>query len=584
MDVAVPPSEAWAEVRHADLGAASPLVRALFALRTLGAAHGEELALRVDALRSTPERPGFQVLVDAPPREVVVGAIGKVWQLDIPFVHVAGADAFEQFREPGFVKVAWALRVLPRGDRDARVEVEVRVDATDDASWEKFEAYFAWIGPGSRFVRRSVLGALVRRLGSPDAAEEDRPRIGDELLPDAREAMTHGITIHATPELIWPWLVQMGCDRAGFYSVDLLDDGGRRSAREIHPELQELRVGDVVPTAPGSAEGFEVLRIVPNRALVLGGLYDPVAVGQLPFDSPRPERFWHVTWAFELEPLEPAITRLHVRARAAFPDAGGAKVAWIRPVHAFMEAAQLRGLRARVEGTLPRDDLRDVLDGIEGAARILFAFMTPFRRRARSHWGVDEATAARPLPGDALVPEARWSWTHGVTVEAEASSVWPWLAQVGADKAGFYSHQALENLAGCNLRNAETVHPEWEARLGGALSLHPRAPSLAIVAMDPGRWFVAFAAPDEAARREGGPWVAASWLFHVEPLGDGRCRVISRYRAACSDDLATRLAFGPALVEPIGFAMDRRMLLGIRERAEATAGARPRRSLPAPPA
>jgi hypothetical protein len=57
-------------------------------------------------------------------------------------------------------------------------------------------------------------------------------------------------------------------------------------------------------------------------------------------------------------------------------------------------------------------------------------------------------------------------------------------------------------------------------------------------------------------------------LFFIEPLADGRCRVISRFRSTCSEDLATRLSFGPTFVEPVGFAMDRRMLLGIKQRAE----------------
>jgi len=97
---------------------------------------------------------------------------------------------------------------------------------------------------------------------------------GDALLPDALGQLTDGITIHATPEAIWPWLVQMGSDRAGFYSVDLLDNANRRSAREIHPELQAIAVGDVLPARPGHVEGFEVLLVDEPRALVLGGLYD----------------------------------------------------------------------------------------------------------------------------------------------------------------------------------------------------------------------------------------------------------------------------------------------------------------------
>jgi hypothetical protein len=63
-------------------------------------------------------------------------------------------------------------------------------------------------------------------------------------------------------------------------------------------------------------------------------------------------------------------------------------------------------------------------------------------------------------------------------------------------------------------------------------------------------------------------WMTARWLFLVEPLGPGRCRVFSRYRCATSDDLASRLQFGPVFVEPVSFAMDRRMLIGIKQRAE----------------
>jgi hypothetical protein len=569
IDVAVPPEEAWRVVRHLDFGSTSALVRALFAMRTFaGRERAAEPSLRIDDLRSTPGTPGFQILVEDPPREIVVGAIGKVWLIDIPFVHVSGADAFARYQDVGFVKVAWALRVRPHGERDARVEIEVRVDATDDASWRKFRAYFALVGIGSHFIRRLVMASLARQLGTPESAEDQRPLAGDELLPDARAHLTHGITIAARPEAIWPWLLQMGCDRAGYYSVDLLDNGGRRSARDVHPELQTVRVGDVLPARPGSREGFEILRLEPARALVLGGLWNGDADRQLPFTAKRPERFWHVTWAFVLEPLDAETTRVHVRARAAFPKSGAFHVAWVRPVHALMETTQLRRLKARVEGKLARDDARDVLAGMGGAIRMLFALMTPFLRSSRSHWGLDASTAERSLPGDELVAEPRWSWTHGVEIDASAPSVWPWIAQIGANKGGFYSYQFLENVAGCNVRGAETIHPEWEATLGGELSLHPRMAPLRIAAMERGRWFVAYAAADETAREAEKPWAVASWLFYVEPLGERRSRLISRYRAACSDELATRLSFGPTFVEPIGFAMDRRMLLGVKEAAE----------------
>jgi hypothetical protein len=581
VDLALPPDQAWEVLRHGDLGR-SPLVRALFALRTLpdrvGGRPREESTLRIDALTSTPERPGFAVLHDERPREVVVGAIGKVWEPAIPFRHAPTADAFTAFAEPGYVKVAWAIQLAPLGASDTRVTVEVRVDATSDEAWSDFRRYFLVIGPASRFIRRSVLSALAGEHGTPGARANERPMPGDELLPDAAAQMTHGVTIQARPEQIWPWLVQMGCRRAGFYSVDLLDNDSIPSAREIHPEWQTIQVGDMLPATTDGDGGFEVLCVEPNHALVLGGLFDAGANRQLPFVAVRPDRFWQVTWAFVLEPLDAATTRLQVRARAAFPASGALHATWIRPVHHLMETAQLRHLAARVEGRESRDDWREWLAGAGGAARMAAALLTPFRREARGHWGVDAATAARALPGDEIVPAPRWSWTHGVEIDAPASAVWPWVAQLGADRGGFYSYQWLENLVGCEVRNAERVHPEWAVRQGDAFRLHPDGPALTVVALEPGAWFVVAPPPETVAPVAPGQrltWVDVSWLFLVEPLGPDRCRLISRYRCATSPDLATRLTFGPALMEPVGFAMDRRMLLGIKERAERAAQRQP---------
>jgi hypothetical protein len=581
-DLAAPPARVWQLLRHADL-ATSPLIRALFAVRTLpDRLQGKpvNLALRVDDFRSSAEHPGFQLLAEEATHEFAVGAIGKVWQLEIPFVHVSNAADFAAFRQPGFIKVAWAIRTLPRGEQDCRVEFELRVDAVDEVSWSKFEHYFRLIGPASRFIRRTALASLARQLGVPEDRENVRRLPGDELLANPVAQLTDGVTIAARPEAIWPWLLQMGCRRAGFYSIDLLDNGGARSARELHPELLALEVGQTVSATPEGEDGFEVLAIDAPRTLILGGLYDADQQRQLAFAAPRPARFWHITWAFVLEALDQQTTRLHVRARAAFPESGRLHSLWIRPVHHLMQGAMLRHLAARVEGRVPRDDVRDVVEGAGGAAIMLAAFLTPFFRRARNHWGLDETAASRPHPGDELIPEPDWSWTHAVEIDAPAAGVWPWVTQIGAERGGFYSYQWLENLLGCELRNAESVHPEWEVKVGQSLVLHPspRAPQLPITALEPGHYFVAHAPADEAARARGKAWISGSWLFLVEPLGDSRCRFISRYRAAGSDDVAARLAFGPALLEPIGFAMDRRMLLGVKERAERATPAHRRSS------
>ncbi len=581
VDLAMTPEQAWAAVRHENL-AGSPLINMLFAIRTLPGQlarrekPGVSAQVRVDDLVSAPGKPGFQILGENPPHELAVGAIGKVWHLDIPFIHVAGPGAFAAFDAPGYIKVAWAIRLAPLGERDTRVTFEVRVSATDDAAWRSFRRYFRLIGPGSRFIRRSALAGLGRAHGRPERAENGRPMPGDELLPDAAGQLTHGVTVHAPPQDIWPWLVQMGCRRGGFYSIDLLDNGLARSAREIHPELQRIRPGDIIPATPTGRDGFEVLRVSPPTELILGGLYDQQTARQLPFSAPRPAQYWHVTWAFVLDPRRDGTTRLRVRARAAFPDKGRLHALWLRQVHDFMQSAQLRHIAARAEGRLRRDGWRDVTAGTVGAARMAAGLATPFRRAARQHWGVDPTVAARYYPGDDLVPEPTWSWTHGIEVNASAGDTWPWLAQIGADRGGFYSYQWLENLAGCDVRNAEIVHPEWAVREGGELRLHPKMPPLRVVSVTPGRSIVAFISPPAGqgrrfpGRRRGGgmPEIRASWLFFAEPLDAHRCRVISRYRCAAAGGLASRLFFGPAVVEPIGFAMDRRMLVGLKQRAE----------------
>ena len=570
VELALPIDEAWEATRHLDLSR-SRLVAALFTARTLPARllrRGEEpsaaVTLGIDDLGSTPDEPGFQILVDEPPSEVVVGAIGQVWQLDIPFVHVADADAFAAYDEPDQVKVAWALQVDALDAESARVSVEVRVDATTDEAWDRFRRYFRRIGPGSRIVRRTMLRRLARDHGTPAARALTLPLPGDDFLADADAELTHSVTIQARPDEVWPWLVQMGSRRAGFYSLDLFDNAGRPSARELHPEWQELRVGDVIPATPTGHDGFEVLALEEHRWLVLGSLFDAAAKRQLRFTAPRPDRYWQMTWAFVLEPLADGSTRLTVRVQGAFPTRGRLHAAWIRPAHHLMQTTQLRHLAARAEGRAG-DEAADMAAGLRGAARMAANLFTPFRRDDRRRWGLDAATAERSYPGDELVPSPSWDWTHGIEIDAAIGTVWPWVAQIGADRAGFYSYQWLENVVGCGVRNAERIHPEWAVAEGDALLMHPDLPPLPVAAVEPGRWYVAHGAPDPDA--EAG--AAVSWLFFLEPLGDHRCRFISRYRCATSDDLATRLQFGPAVVEPIGSAMDIEMLKGVRDRAEA---------------
>ena len=229
-----------------------------------------------------------------------------------------------------------------------------------------------------------------------------------------------------------------------------------------------------------------------------------------------------------------------------------------------------RSLLAEIARDLGDEDgrpgVRGAVAGFGGLGIIAAALATPYLRARRATWGAGAEVAGRRHPGDDLVPEPRWGWTHATVVDVPAAEVWPWIAQIGADRAGFYSYTWLENLVGCGVRDAARIHPEWQARTGDPLVLHPAAPALTLVKVTEGRHMVAHGPADEAARAAGRPWAAASWLFAAEPLGPRRTRIVSRYRCATSDDRRTRLTMGPAILEPISFAMDRRMLLGIARR------------------
>jgi hypothetical protein len=575
IDVGVPLAQAYEVVRRTDL-ARSPLIRAFFSLRTLPdrlrGRTPQVASLRLDDIGAPGT--GFHILVDEPRSSFVVGAIGRFWEAQIPFTNVA-PDRFAAFDELGWGKLAWEIRFEPRGEAATRVILELRVTSTDDASWEKFRSYFRLIGPFSRFIRRHQLELMQRELGDPRSTESERRLPGDDCLAQAKAQITDGITIHARPEAIWPWLVQMGCQRGGWYSHDWLDNGGVPSARRIVPEFQDLEVGDELAATTRNEEGFFVDRLEPGRLLLLHGRFDLQTGHRVRADEPRPLKFWEVSWAFVLEPLDAETTRLVVRVRADFAPPVSLRALAGAAVHPIMEAEQLRNLKRRAEGRLPShiDRARDVGEGFVGILGFLLDLGTPFLRPVRSHWGVSSEEARRAFPGDERVTEPRWGWTHGIEIDAPVERVWPWIVQIGQDKAGFYSYQWLENLAGCDLQNADSIRDEWQTlRVGDGLRLFPGAPPLPVVALEPGRFFLVSAELDPMT---GGPrtaenperYIKVSWLFLLQPIGAAKTRFISRYRVTYGDDVWTRLAYGPWLVESLGFVMDRRMLIGIKERA-----------------
>jgi hypothetical protein len=163
-------------------------------------------------------------------------------------------------------------------------------------------------------------------------------------------------------------------------------------------------------------------------------------------------------------------------------------------------------------------------------------------------WGATDAELDLALPGDEACPDPGFQQTHAVGIDAPASAVWPWVAQIGQDRGGFYSYTWLENLAGCRMRNADRIHPEWQQRSAGdTVLLHP-ANGLKVLRVEPGH----------ALAMEGG------WALAVLPDGPDRCRLLARFRFP-RGAAATAYAL---LLELPHFLMERRMLLQIKRRAE----------------
>jgi hypothetical protein len=222
-----------------------------------------------------------------------------------------------------------------------------------------FHAALPWLGAASAALAYAGwVRPWMLRWGAT-RAEAHGPLPGDALVPAPRVRFTRAITLAAAPAQVWPWLVQIGCHRAGWYSYDALDNAGLPSADHILPELQNLAVGDEIWAAPDGTLAFAVNTLEPAHALVLSGPLDqglafypeaPAEVAALAGDPVR------ASWAFVLRPLPcpagaPARTRLLIRFRADFAPSALSSLAGalLEPVSFLMERKTLLGIKARVE-------------------------------------------------------------------------------------------------------------------------------------------------------------------------------------------------------------------------------------------
>ena len=217
------------------------------------------------------------------------------------------------------------------------------------------------------------------------------------------------------------------------------------------------------------------------------------------------------------------------------------------------------------------------------ALAVLFSLLLLAVRPWYLSWGATAGEAAATLAGDELLgapdPSTRGVRvaprvsTRAITIEAPANKVWPWLLQLGQDRGGFYSYELLENMVGTNMRNVDVLRPELQQwKLGDKLWMYPPdklsgAGHGVLQRLDPGRALV-------FGTRQIGTSTAqptdGTWAFIVQPIATSTTRLIVRGRSVAVRSAAQR-AFDRLVFEPMHFVMERKMMEGIKARAEGRA-------------
>lgn len=208
-----------------------------------------------------------------------------------------------------------------------------------------------------------------------------------------------------------------------------------------------------------------------------------------------------------------------------------------------------------------------VLAAFEGAALIAWHLIaTPFIGRRRQRWGTIGTEATDPLPGDELVARPKWSNTLGISIEASPADVWPWIAQLGQGRGGFYTYQALENLVGCKITNTTEILSEHQHPVAGeGIRLFAGGPALAIEIVKPPNTLVLFGSPAGDGGETGG---TSTWQFVVKPDPGSGSRLLVRGRYECGSDWRSRRGFARFPLEAITFVMSRKMMHEIKRLAE----------------
>jgi hypothetical protein len=193
-------------------------------------------------------------------------------------------------------------------------------------------------------------------------------------------------------------------------------------------------------------------------------------------------------------------------------------------------------------------------------------------------WGVQQEDLLLSYQGEGVIPNPKIDSMHAITIDAPPSRVWPWLVQLGQGKGGFYSYDFLENMSGLDIHTANQIVPEWQELKVGDRVMLGKGIGIPVVVFEPEQAVVLHGdTRTDTPATEGqegvipslrpGGYLATTWGLYLNETEDSRTRLVSRLLIDWNPSTLNTI-FYRVFLEPISFLMERKMLLGIKERAE----------------
>jgi hypothetical protein len=192
---------------------------------------------------------------------------------------------------------------------------------------------------------------------------------------------------------------------------------------------------------------------------------------------------------------------------------------------------------------------------VVGLALFLFVY-----RPWSLYWGATDEEIHRPMPGDEMLPDPGFNATRAVTIDASPEEIWPWLVQIGYQRAGFYSYDRLDN---SGIPSADSIMSEYQDLVSGDSIAMSKSSFATVRLLEPPRFML-------LEFETAGTWANSTWAWGLYPEGTSQTRLVTRLR------VRTPNIVGRFLLDAFEIVMMRKCMLGIKQRVEQSRHARPR--------